>query len=223
MTRMAGLIALATRHAAAAADGHEDRVQVGLGFQDLQRVRRHPGDQPRLVAGRHKAQPLVGLQRQTVTLARVEVGPVKDDLRAIGAHGRDLNRVGVLRHDDHRAHAEEPRGIGNGLAVIARRRGDDAALASGVVELSHEVDAAAHLEGPDGVIVLVLEIDFRPDQPVQRRIMMQGRGRQIRADEVARRQHIGKGRRALSSRCHGVFPAGTGRTRIRKESRRRLV
>ena len=69
-----------------------------------------------------------------------------------------------LGHADDRAHAEEPRGEGDRLAVVAGRGGDHAARPLLRGELRDEVDAAAHLEGADGLVVLVLDPDLRADQ-----------------------------------------------------------
>jgi len=69
-----------------------------------------------------------------------------------------------LRHDDRRGKAEGGGGIGDTLAVIAGRRGDDAAdlrlRPAQIVEIHH---AAAHLEGADRGVVLVLDPNLGAD------------------------------------------------------------
>ena len=63
-------------------------------------------------------------------LARVvEVAPVEDQLCAETAHRGNLDWIRLLGDANRRLYAEEPSGIGNRLAVVPGRGGDDAALA----------------------------------------------------------------------------------------------
>src|SRR5260370_36188721 len=80
------------------------------------------------------------------------------------AHRPVLPGIVALGHDDRRSEAERGGGIGDALAVIASRRGDDARYvgpaAPQIVELDH---AAAHLEGAGRGMVLVLDPDLVAD------------------------------------------------------------
>ena len=94
----------------------------------------------------------------------VEVPPVHDHLRSERAHRGELDRVGVLGDTDARGDAEQPRGEGDRLPVIARRRSDQPAPALLLAELRHEVDAAADLERSHRLVVLVLHPDLGANQ-----------------------------------------------------------
>ena len=89
-------------------------------------------------------------------------------------------------------HAEEPRGEGHRLAVVAGRGGDHPGGPLGGGQLRDQVDTAAHLERADRLVVLVLDIDLGADQLVQRRIAVQRRARQVGADLPLGQQDIVK-------------------------------
>ena len=86
-----------------------------------------------------------------------------DDLRAHTFHGSNLARIGLFGNDDNGPDAEETRGIGNRLPVIAGGGGDNAALALLRTKLGNKIDAAAHLEGPYRLVVLVFYKKRCPD------------------------------------------------------------
>src|SRR6266498_2016839 len=118
---------------------------------------------------------------------------------------RALARVGALRHADDRAHAEQARGVGDRLAVVAGRGGDHPALALAVVQPGHQVDATADLERPDRLVVLVLDPHLRPEQPVQHRIGMERRRQQIGRNAAASLQYVHQ-RRNPHSRFTSLGP-----------------
>ena len=194
ITWILGLTALATKAApggpAAAAHGHDDHVDAGQGFQNFEGVGGNAGNQQRLVAGGDKAQTLAAFELGAVALARLKVLAVEDHLGAVGAHRIHLDAVGIGGGDDHGADAKELGSIGDRLAVIAGRGGHHAAAAFLGREMRHEVDAAAHLEGADGLIVFVLDIDLGRQQPVEQRVVVQGGDRQVGADGALRVQHV---------------------------------
>ena len=66
-------------------------------------------------------------------------------------------------HDDHRAQPELPSGVGQRLAVVAARGGDDAAGATPTHQPGEGVVGAADLEGADGLEQLALEGDRHAD------------------------------------------------------------
>ena len=115
--------------AAAAADGHDNHVDIRLGLQNFQRVRADAADEGRFVAGGNEAQSLFPLEHGAMAFAGFEVGAVEDDVGAIAAHGIDFDRVGSFGDNDDRVDAEELGGVGNGLAVVAGGGGDDAGSA----------------------------------------------------------------------------------------------
>lgn len=71
-------------------------------------------------------------------------------------HRLDLLLGRRLRHDDQRATAKEPRGIGHALAVIAGRGAGHTRFVR--TQPAQAVDGAACLERADGREILALEI-----------------------------------------------------------------
>lgn len=132
-------------------------------------------------------------ERLAVEAGVVEGGAMEDHLGAHAAHGRHLAGVGTLRHHDLRPHTEEPRGVGHRLAVVACGGGQYAAGPLLSAELRDQVDAAAHLEGAHGLVVLVLHISRRADQIVQRRVAVQRGAPQVRGDLALGQQNIAEG------------------------------
>ena len=124
------------------------------------------GDQQRLVAGVHVAVAVLEREPLAVLARVVEIAAVEDELGAEAAHRGDLDRVRLLRDADRRPHAEEAGGVGDRLAVVAGRGGDHAALPLVCAELRDQVDPAAHLEGADRLVVLVLDEDVGAEQLV---------------------------------------------------------
>ena len=149
--------------------GHDDRVDVGPVLDDLERLGADARDQERLVAGVDVAIAVLGGEGLAVLAGRVEVLPVHDQLGAERPHRGELHRVRVLGHADARCDAVEARGIGDRLAVVSCRRRDQPARPLVLGELGDEVDPAAHLEGADRLVVLVLHPDLGADQLVEAR------------------------------------------------------
>ena len=78
--------------------------------------------------------------------------------------------------------------------MIAGGRADQAALALMVGQLGDKVHAAADLERADRLVVLMLDVDLRADEIVQRRVAEQRRNPQVRSNPPTRREHVGEGR-----------------------------
>ena len=111
------------RHAGrqpAAGDGHDDARDVRKVLDDLEPAGPLPGDDRRVVVGLDHDQPaLVGEpQRQDVPLLGVHAREL--DLGAVALDALDLDPRRVARHADHRMRAEQPRGAGHRLGVVAR-------------------------------------------------------------------------------------------------------
>ena len=188
---------------AAAADRHDDRIDVGTLLEDLERAGADAGDQERLVAGVHVAVAVLDGEALTMLAGLVEVPPVHDQLGAESAHRRELDRVRGLGHADARGDAMETSCIGDRLPVVSRRCRDQPARALILGELGDEVDAATNLEGTDRLVVLVLHPDLGTEQLVEARIGKERCRSQVRADPPARLQHVGKGDRRP---VHAVSP-----------------
>jgi hypothetical protein len=80
---------------------------------------------------------------------------------AIALGGGDLGGRCVLGHDNHGRHRQEPRRQGDGLRVVARRKGDHATCALRRIELRERVEGAAELERAHALEVLALEEKLR--------------------------------------------------------------
>ncbi len=173
------------RSAAAAADRHHDRVHVWTVFDDLERLGADPCDQERLVARVDVTVAVLGGQRRAVLASLVEVLTVLDQLRALRAHRGQLDRVGAFRDAHAGRDAEEARGVGDRLPVVASRGGDQSAPPLVLPELRDEVDAAADLEGAHRLMVLVLHPDLGPEQLVESGIGIERRRPQMRGDAAA--------------------------------------
>jgi hypothetical protein len=115
---------------------------------------------------------------------------VKDHLSAQGPHRLDLHRVGLLGHADHRPHAEQVRSVGNRLAVIAGRGGDDTPPPLVRGQLADQVHPAADLEGAHRLMVLVLDPRAGPGHGIERWIAVQRRRLQVGRDALTRSQDV---------------------------------
>jgi hypothetical protein len=188
--------------ATAAADRHDQDIDVGLGLEQLERRRSDPGDQVRLVAGVDVAVAVLARETFRVLPGLVEVPPVDDELRAEPLHRRELDRVRALGDAHDRAHTEDSCRERDRLAMVARRRGDDAAPALVLAQLRDEVDAAADLEGADRQVVLVLDEDFGADELAQRAVRVERRRLQVRRDPAPRVHDVGEGRELQQRRAH---------------------
>ena len=118
-------------------------------LDDLEAARSLARDDGGIVVGLdHDEAPLAHeRQRQLVPLLRVVAG--EDDLGAIAADALDLHARRALRHADDGRGTQQPSGAGDGLRVVARRVGDDAAGSLGIGQGGDLVVRAAHLEGTD--------------------------------------------------------------------------
>ncbi len=145
-----------------------------------------------------------------MALAGFKVSAVEDDFCAVAAHGVDLDRVGAFRDDDDGAGVEELGRVGDGLAVVAGGGGNHAAGAFFRRKMGHEVDAAAHFEGADGLVVLVLDMDFGAHEVIEARVVVERRGVQIAADDGVRREDVSEGGEGLVE-CAGVSPCRPSR------------
>src|SRR5690606_23350844 len=104
--------------AAAAADGDDDRVQVGCTVEDLQVGGGDARDQRGFVGGADQPHSPLGGDGAGGGARLAEVGAGLDQFGAQGADGRRLGRVGPLGHDDHARRAERGGGVGEGLGVV---------------------------------------------------------------------------------------------------------
>ena len=194
MTRMAGLTALATMQAPAAPlpppHGDDDHVHLGLLLEDLEGLGRDPSDQERLVAGVHIAVPVLVGELLAVLARLVKVAAAEHELGPEAAHGGHLDGVRVLGHADRHWHGEQVSGVGERLAVVPGRGGDDPTLPLLRAELREQVDSASHLERPDRLVVLVLDEDIRLEQLVQGGVAEERGRAEVRRDSESCLQHV---------------------------------
>ncbi len=202
----------------AAADGHDDGVDLGAGVEEFEADRALPGDDARVVERVDERQPALGDQFVDTLRGIVEGGAVEDDLGAESARGSDFGERRALGHDDDRRHAERPGGEGDTLRVVARRLRDDAARALVVGQVDHAVEGAAHLEGAADLRVLGFEEHGRAVLGAEHRVGQQRRHARHPGDADARRLDVVEG----DEGCGGVRRwghgrgSGQGRNRFRK-------
>jgi hypothetical protein len=179
--------------AAAQAHRHKQHVRVGQFVKDLQGVGAYAGDQIRFVRRMDITQAFAVTDALAVLAGFVIVPAMLDQFGAERLNGGILVRVVVRRHNDDAAHAEQAAGVGQGLAMVAGRAADNAALLLLGRQARDEVDAAAHLEGGCGRVIFVLEVEATADPPGQRRPFVERRWFQITAYDRERRDDVGIG------------------------------
>ncbi|CAB3640354.1 hypothetical protein LMG27174_00469 [Paraburkholderia rhynchosiae] len=120
------------------------------------------GDHIRIVKRMHESQATLFLKLDRVTV-RIAIRFAElhdlDGRAAMRAHRIDLDLGRGHRHHDDRLHAHARRRQRDALRMIARRRGDYAALQRFQRNMRHLVVRAAHLEREHRLVVLALQID----------------------------------------------------------------
>ena len=153
----------------AAADGDDQRVEVGLRAQHLDAYRALAGDDQLVVERVDEGQALLVGELQRVLARLVEGVAVQHDLGAEAARALDLDHRRRQRHHDHRAQAQPLRVVRHTLRVVAGRRGDDALDRLPDVDQRRQlVQRAALLERRGELQVLELQEDLRADDLAQR-------------------------------------------------------
>ena len=171
--------------AAAQADGNEQHIGRRLLVEDLLGHGADAGEQIRFIGGMHITQSPFRYQLFATALGLVKILAVLNQFRAQGLHGAVFAGVVVFRHHQCAGHAEAPGGVGQGLAVIASGATDDASLFLLGGQAADQVNAAPHLEGPRGLMVLVLEqVTESQSLPQQGPFVQQG-GPQVCVHRVA--------------------------------------
>ena len=180
---------------AAAAHADEQRVERADFVEQLLRRGALPRDDVGMVVGRDQGHAALFGQTLADRLAVFAVAVVDDDGRAIAAGRRDLGSRRVVRHDDHRRHAEQRGRKRDRLGVIARGEGDDAGAPLALVEAGQRVEGAAELEGAHALEVFALEEELRAELGVggargqhRRAMSVAGDARGRRGDVVVGRQ-----------------------------------
>ena len=150
------------RNQTAAANGNDQRIQIGLCLQDFQRQRALARSYRFIVIGMDKGQLL--LLRQLVGMgSRLgQCVAMQHHLGAEAACALHLHTGSEARHDDDGTQTQTLRVIGHALGMVARTHGDHAACALGIAEHEQLVQRATLLEGCSELQVLELEIDLRP-------------------------------------------------------------
>ena len=149
------------RDQSAAADGDDDRVEVGGLLQHLQPQRALAGDDVRVVE--RMDQNASALRRQTLR----EVEGRRQALalqQHFGPEDAGLLHLGVrrrARHHDGDRDAEPPTMVGERLRVVACGHGDNARLPRRRREQQQPVQRAPLLERRGELLVLELEVDVR--------------------------------------------------------------
>ena len=150
------------RHAgdqAAAADGDDQGVDLGLLGEHLERDRALAGDHRQVVERMDDGVAALLGELQAGDARVLEGVADEDDLGAEAARVLDLHARGEARHDDRRRDAHALRVVGDRLGVVAGRDREHALGALGGRELRHLVERAALLERGGELQVLELEED----------------------------------------------------------------
>ena len=153
----------------AAADRHDEQVELAGVLEQLEGDGAGAGHDERLVVGVDDAQPALGGELRLQRGAVVGVAVEADDLGAVALRRGALGGGRVVRHEDRRVRAAEAGGERQRLGVVARRGGADAAQRRlGLGERRDRVVGAAELERADALQALGLERDPRVEALVER-------------------------------------------------------
>ena len=144
----------------AAADGDDDRVEVGVLLEQLEADGALTRDHGAIVEGVREDAVFFLFDLTRLAVGGVIVTAVEDDLCAELARAGDLDQRGSFGHDDLGRHPQPGPVVGDGLCVVSCARGDDAS-ASLLGRQGHQLVAgAALLEGAGDVMILELEVDL---------------------------------------------------------------
>ncbi len=161
------------RDEAAAADRHDDGLDVGEILQDLEPDRSLPRDRQRIVERVHE-RPSGLLEQDVQPLERLaRIGRLEIDRGTVATRRRDLRLAGAAPHDDQRVEAFLRCSPRNRLRVVTGRDRDDA-LGLLVVRQRRELrQHPARLERAGALQELGLEECVWPERPAreQRRAM----------------------------------------------------
>ena len=141
---------------AAPTQGNKDVLHLRKVLDHLQGLGGHPCNEQELVGGVDESVAFLNGQAFAVLPGLVEVLAVEDQLRSQVAHGLHLQWVGANWQPDDGPGPEEPAGIGDGLAVVARGGGDHPAVPLLLAHMGQQVYPASYLERAQGLVVLVL-------------------------------------------------------------------
>ena len=165
----------AASHQAAAADGHDQNVQIRHILKQFQGHRALTGDHVRVVEGGYEQfAGFLGMGQGGIPRG-VEIDAFQNDLCAQVLGPPDLGEGGAFRHVDGRRDVQSPGVIGHALGVVTGRGGDDAARTFVIRQAAQLDPGATDLERARDLQILQLQINIgagRPRQPAHR----QGRG-----------------------------------------------
>ncbi len=210
---------LGPRGQAAAADAHDDRAHLGALLQDLQPQRALARDDVGVVEGVDEdgAGPLrVLLGRRQRLVDHLAVQP---HLGAVLPGGRDLGQRRPDRHEDGGADAQQGRGEGHSLGVVARAGGDHARGPFLGGEPGDPHVRAAEFEGAGALEVLALEMDGGADQFGEVAAALHHRDPRHPGEHLLRTAHVVErhpGRLDGLAVCHGPSVAAGARSPIRR-------
>ena len=142
---------------AAAADGRNNRVDVGDFFEEFPGGCGLAGDDAVVVVGMDERGAGFGLDAGGSLLARSDGWLGECDLATVAFDGAAFYFWRVFGHDDVGGDAAPRGGAGDGGAVIAAGGGDDAVGGFGVGERKNGVGGAANFEGAGLLEIFALE------------------------------------------------------------------
>ena len=140
---------------------HKNRREITARVaENLVTNRPLPRNDERIVERMHEGESLL---RADLVAPRLGIGvgvTSQNNFRAHGPHGVDFDRRRRERHDDHSAHIELPRSVGDPLGVVTSARRDHAFFELVLRQMRHLVVGAADLEAEDRLQVFAFEKNF---------------------------------------------------------------
>lgn len=141
---------------AAAADRHEDPIQMRVLLQQLHRQRALPGNHRRMIERRHEGHALLLGKLDRLRFGLVEIGAVQQHFAAETAHRIHFDVRGGHRHHDQRFNAQPFTGEGYALRVVAGRSRYDAARLLLLVQPGDHRIGPAQLEAVHRLAIFAL-------------------------------------------------------------------
>ena len=188
------------RHAgeqAAAADRHDQRVDLGTLAQHLERDRAAARDDGRIVVRMDHGRAADDRERLRVQ-GRFAVGlALEDDGRTELTRAPDLDVGRCARHDDRGRHVQAPGVIRQALRVVAGRCRDHAARLLRFRQLQQRVERAPFFERTGELQLFELETDLDADRFGEPRCVAARRHRDRTVDANGRRPNVVDGKRVL--------------------------
>lgn len=142
----------------------DDRVEIRLVGEELERDRALTGDYRRIVIGMNENQPFIAGERVGRLAGGSEAVALEHDLGAVRLGAIDLDERRALGHHDRRRDAEPPGVVGDPLGMVAGRHRNHTHTARTRVQGQQLGERAAFLERTGAMQRLELQINLGADK-----------------------------------------------------------